>query len=142
MALKNPASDLVEYLHLRTVAGTVLTAGTNLFLGRGKSTDASPSPSVHVLNTGGQAPEPYISGTSREAYYRPTVQVMVRADVDCEEDGETFARGVMAELQQLALTGYVSVLCREAQPYPIGLDDGGRPMWSMNVEAQYKAGLP
>lgn len=138
MALKDPAADVRGLLNGQTLASVALVEGTNLFSGRARSTDEVAAPSVHLLNSGGGAPVPYLGG-AREAYWTPSVQVMVRGAVEDFAAGEALARAVLSYLAQLVPTGYVALFVRESQPTPIGLDDASRPMWSINLELQYKA---
>lgn len=141
MALKNAAADVMAALSGLVVSGVELTDGVNLFNGGVRPNDETPAPCVFLLNTGGGAPSPYVSGSRRSMYFA-TVQVMVRGAVEDFEAGESLARGVLAELALLVPTGYVSIFARESAPTPIGYDDAGRPMWSLNFEVQYVASLP
>ena len=135
-ALKNPALDLVDFLTTKAAGGVALTKGTNLFVGFARRQDATPSPSVFALNTGGPPPLPYLNG-GRRADVRAMVQVMVRSAVNDFETGETIAREVLAWLHQQTVPGYVAVLARDSQPAFLGEDSNNHYMWSLNLECQY-----
>ncbi len=141
MALKNPASDLVDFLTTKSAGGVTLTKGTNLFASRMLSVDSAPDQAVFCLNTGGPSPTPYLGG-GRESWYRPTVQVMFRGPTGDPATGEGIARGVFERLHHASVTGYTAVLRREAQPAFLGEDGDQRGQWVINVECQYKAALP
>ena len=142
MPLANPAVDLVDFLHLKVLAGVTLTKGTNLFVGQVRAEDQTPSPSAFVLNTGGPQPTPYLGG-AREAYWRPTVQVLVRGAAQANEAGERLALAAFSALAlaSVPMTGggsYVAVLPRDSAPNYLGQDDSRRGLWSMNFECQFK----
>lgn len=141
MSLRNPASDLVDFLTSKTAGGVVLTRATNLFVGGLRSADEAPSPAVFVQNTGGPEPVPYLGG-AREAWQRPTVQVLVRGPVDDTATAESVARGVYELLQMATISGYVAILSRASAPEPLGPDDDLRDILTMNFECQYKSAMP
>lgn len=139
ITLKNPASDLAAALTGNTVGGVALVSGTNLFFRQ-----IHPVPmglQVVLLNTGSFAPEPYLSPTA-SAYFRDSVQVLVYGmpGEDGFGDGETLARGLAGELQQRAVSGYVSVTLVSGPFNYVGQDpDTQRHIWSLNVNMTYTA---
>lgn len=135
----DPAGDLVAFLDGKTLAGVELVAGTNLFIGPLLPEEIVASPVVSLLNTGGVAPTPFISGSNREAYYRPSVQVLTRSVVSDFADGESLARAVFAELYLSTVSGYVGIFVRESQPVYLGTDASDRHTWTTNLEARYVA---
>jgi hypothetical protein len=142
VSLLNPASDLATFLTTKVAGGVTLTLGTNLFSGRMLSQDSTPTRAVFVLNTGGQAPAPYLSGTARESYYAPSVQVLVRGPVQDFQAGESMARGVFELLHQATIAGYVQVLARDSAPVLLELDSAQRGIWAINLDCEYTASLP
>lgn len=140
MPLKNPASDLVDFLHTKVAGSVTFTRGTNLFIGRLRSTDTTPSPALFCLNSGGGASSPLLGG-HRTSYKSPLVQLQVRGPAGDDETGEAFARGI-AELVDLAsVTGYVACFLRDSQPAYLGVDGDDHGLWSLNVELQYLVSL-
>lgn len=138
--LKNPASDLATYLAGKTVGGVALVQATNLFVGKMRGNDTTPSPSVWLLNTGGPPPEPYLGG-SRQGFYRAQVQILVRGPAGDMQTGEQIARDVFELVAQLQLTGYVSTFAQSAQPIWLLEDNAQHDVWVTNVECQYVAAL-
>lgn len=139
MTTKNPAADLVDFLHGKTAGGVALTKATNLF--KGPMRAETPAPCVFALNTGGPQPESY-AHSSRRAYYHPTVQLLIRGPAGDIEAGEDLARGVFELVHQLALPGYVTVVARDSQAVLVSVEDSAQhPVWAVNVEAQYVASL-
>src|SRR5574343_1374723 len=110
ITLKNAASDLAAALNGQTVGGVALVSGQNLFW-RANHPDGW-SLSVQLRNTGGQAPEPYINGSSPQAVFRAGVQVLVYGvpGEDGFDAAETLARGVLGFLQQATVSGYVQIM--------------------------------
>lgn len=141
MSLLNPAADLRAFLSGQTAGATLLTAGANLFSGRLLSDEVLPAQVVCLLNTGGMAPQPYLSPT-RQALYVAAVQVLVRGPVGNLDAGETLARGVMSLLAQSTVAGYVQVLARDSAPVLLEVDSARRGIWACNVDATYAASLP
>lgn len=139
MIFKNPASDLAAVVTGQTLGGVALVSGQNLFF---EQIHPMPfSTSVFFLNSGGLPPEPYLSPTA-SAYLRPTVQVLVYATPgeDGFAEGEALTRGLAGYLQQLTVSGYVSVVFNESQASYLGMDgDTQRHMWSWNCRAEYVA---
>lgn len=140
MALLNPAADLRTFLTGKVAGGVTLTQGTNLFSGRMLVDDLSPGQAVFLLNTGGSAPEPLIT-PSRQAYYRPSVQLLVRGPVGNLEAGEALARGVFELVQQATVAGYVQVLARDSAPVLLEVDSAKRGIWGTNLDCEYVAAL-
>ena len=140
MALPNPALDVATYLAGKTAGGVVLASGTNLFAGPMRADDLTQSPAVFVLNTGGQAPEPYLGG-ARRSFFRPTVLLQVRGPVGDMGAGEAFARGLYELLHLQTLTGYVACYARDAQPLYLGEDTYAHGLWSINLELQHATAL-
>ncbi|GMV19026.1 MAG: hypothetical protein AMXMBFR56_72500 [Polyangiaceae bacterium] len=139
-AVKNPAEDVVNFLDTKTAGSLTLAKATNLFVGFMRAQDRTPSPSVYALNTGGPGPLPYL-GTGRQAYLRPTVQVMVRGPAGDFQAGEAIARAVLEYLQQQTVPGYVACFARDSQPAWLGEDSDQHGLWSINLELQYTATL-
>jgi hypothetical protein len=137
--LKNPASDMATALDGETVGGVQLTTGQNLFYRM-----VHPMPMglvVSLLNSGGDAPEPYFASTP-SAFFRATVQALIYGmpGEDGFVDGEALARGLIEELHQQPLSGYVAVYARDSQPAFLGADpETQRWQWSVNFELQYTA---
>lgn len=138
--IRNPAYDVAQFLTTKTVGGVVLTVGTNLFISRMPDTDRSPSPAVACLNTGGEAPAPYLDD-SRRSYFSASVQVLVRSAVDDFEAGERVARGIIEWCHQRVAVGYVTWLSRDSQPGYLGPDANHRHTWAINLDAEYAAEL-
>jgi len=137
ITIKDPAGDLGTALNAQTVGGVALATGINLF-----TRQIHPMPMslvVSLLNTGGSTPEPYLSPTA-SAYFRPAVQVLVYGTPgeDGFVAGEALSRGVLGQLQQATVSGYVSIRFQESQPTYVGPDpETMRHVWSMNLAAEY-----
>lgn len=139
VTLKNCASDVVTALNGQTLGGVALATGNNLF--------AYPTPYplsdlvVEVVNPGGGEMAPYIGSTDKALATSP-VQVLIHSSpgADGFSQGETLGRAVLGYLQQNVLSGYVTVLSREASPTWLGMDpETQRNSWSINLEAIYDA---
>jgi hypothetical protein len=141
MPLKDVAADVAAFLTTKTAGGVVLTLGTNLFRGRMREGDRTPSPAVFCLNTGGPEPEFYVGGR-RTALYRPTVQVMVRGPAGDDQVGELIAREVLAWLSMQTPAGYASWNARDSQPAFLGVDSDQHGQWAINLECIYRVSLP
>lgn len=139
-AVKDAAADVANFLDTRVAGATTLAKGANLFIGSMRSQDRTPSPSVFVLNTGGPSPLPYL-GTGRQAYLRPTVQIMVRGPAGDFQAGELLARAVLEYVHQQAVPGYTACFSRDSQPAWLGEDSDQHGLWSINIELQYAATL-
>lgn len=135
MALPNAAQALATVLE---AAGLGLArppaADANLFTAPMPEADGVPDVCVALVNTGGGPPDAYVAGTTRAAYYHPSVQVRVRSSPEDFEGGETLARQALEALNLSSPAGFV--LCRVDQSAPtyFGPDQGGRHRWSFNVE--------
>lgn len=138
--LKDPAGDVAAFLNGKTAGATLLTLGTNLFIGEMRSGDRTPAPAVFCLGTGGPSPEPYLGG-HRTALYRPMVQVLVRGPAGDNQAGELLAREVLAWLNLQVVAGYLSWFARDSAPAYLGADRDQHGQWSMNIECQYRASL-
>lgn len=138
--LKNPAYDIVQFLTTKTVGGVLLTAASNLFIGRMPDNEKTASPCVSVLNTGGGEPQSMLSG-ERQSVYTSSVQVLVRSAVDDFAAGEALGRGVIEWCHQRVVTGYLSWYARDSQPALLGPDASGRLVWAINFDAEYLATL-
>lgn len=138
--LKNPAYDVAQYLHAKTVGGQLLTLASNLFIGRMPDTDKTSSPCVAVLNTGGASPQSLLSG-ERQSVYSASVQVMVRSSADDFAAGEALARGVIEWCHQRVIAGYLSWYSRDSQPALLGPDSDQHLVWAINLDAEYLATL-
>lgn len=139
--LKNPAADVVAFLDAKQAGATTLTRSTNLFIGHMRSFERTTAPAVFALNSGGGSPEPYVQG-HRTALFRPTVQVLIRGPAGDLEAGENLARGVYAWLHQRVVTGYTSWYARDSAPALVSVEDSAQhPVWSINLECQYRSRL-
>jgi hypothetical protein len=136
VALKDPAADLVTFLTGKTLGGVALVSGTNLFSSGLRPDDQTTSPAVFCLNSGGPEATAYLGG-NREAFHRPTVQVMIRGGAAAFAAGETLARGVFDELYLAAPTGYVELVPRDSQPAYLGDDEANRGQWVINLECHW-----
>lgn len=138
MTLLDPATDIVAVLTGQTLGGQALVSGTNLFSGMQYPL---PNLAVRVLNSGGAAPEAYISGTTAAATFHASVQCIINAPpgADGYNLGEALARGVLGYLQQRTPSGYVSLLAQASHPLYAGPDEDGRHLFTLNFEARYTA---
>lgn len=136
MALKDPATDLVTFLNGKTLGGVLMDDGTNLFSSGLRPDDYTEGSGVFLLNSGGASPSLYLNG-NREAYYRPSVQVMVRGGVGDFAGGEALARAVYDELFLADVTGYVTIQPQDSQPSYLGDDEANRGLWVLNLECQW-----
>jgi hypothetical protein len=140
VALPDCGLAVANYLAGKTCGGVVLALGANLFAGPTRSIDRTPSEAVFCLETGGAAPSPYL-GTGRQAFYRASVQVMVRGPVGEHQAGADLARGVLETLNQAPVPGFVATFARDSAPAYLGTDDDDRPSWSINFELEHVATL-
>jgi len=139
ITLKNPASDLAVALNGQTVGGVALSSGGNLY-----STLIHPMPQglvVSLLNGSSSEPAPYLSPTP-SAFFSASVQCLVYGSPgeDGFASGETLARGVIGQLHQASVSGYVAIFSRNSQPAYLGPDpQTQRHSWSFNLDCQYVA---
>lgn len=135
--LLNPASDLVAAVTGQTLGGVALTSGENLFSG---VIPQNVSMGVFLLNAGGEAPEPYC-GSDSQSVFRSTVVLMVRGVAGSVgyTDSETLARAVLGYLHLRSVSGYISVRALHPHPDFIGNDETGRPQWTAQISAWFKA---
>lgn len=141
--IANPAYDLAAYLQGKAAGAVTLARGANVFIGPMRAEDQTPSPAVFLLNSGGPPSTPYLGG-ERIAYFRSTVQVLIRGAARQFEASETFARALLGllHLAPVPLAGgpdtYVAVLARDSAPAYLSEDDSRRALWGMNFECQYR----
>lgn len=139
---RDVASDLALVLEASTLGLARPPAmAANLFLGALPEDDdfSVPDVAVAILSTGGANVEPYLGG--RSAYMRATCQVLVRGPREDYETGQLLALGVHSALTLPELDPYVYVKVRESAPFRLPTDGSDRPLWSLNVEAQYSSEL-
>jgi hypothetical protein len=139
LTLINPATAVIAVLNGTTVGGVALVTGTNLFA---KQVTPLPYQSLVVaLNTGGYAPEPYITPTSK-AYMKSRVQLLIYGDPGSNgfDAGEALAFGLVGAVQQsLTVAGAVRCVFEESAPTYVGADpESSRHVWSLNLQVEYK----
>lgn len=118
--------DIVSAL----VSSGVGVANTTIFLGAVRDQTIK-GYSVWVLPTGGAAPIPDIAGSSGADLRMTRVQVRVRGDINAHDVAYAKALATFTALHKQQPAGYVSWLCDE--PVYLGLDQGDRSDWSVNV---------
>lgn len=136
--LKNPASDLATAITGQSLGGVTVTSGTNLFF---RALHPIPIDSaIYLLNLGGPPPDPYVT-TAREAIYEAVVQAVTYSapGEDGYDIGRALVAGFMGYVQQLSVSGYVSVLCNQAQPNYLVDPDTQRHVFTLDVTMRYKA---
>lgn len=123
--MSSPAQDL-RYV-LEADSSLDLSFGTNLFVGEMQNSLAS---AVVLLDTGGYSPDP-------GPYYKPTLQVIVRAASGEYASGYTLAESIRSCLHEytgqpdsstMEYTGVWSI----GDPMYLGTDESGRPLFSLN----------
>lgn len=132
--MATPEIDIAT--HIANQLGA-LTLGTNCFhspVRPANEAELIPAKAVFSYVTGGTTPYDYCGEDRAER--RSRVQVIVRGDRDDYAGTLSLARSIrdVVHRSDTTLTDYVQVRVMEEDPIPIGVDDQGLPMYSINAE--------
>lgn len=115
------------------------TLGTNLFLA---VMPESPDALVAVYETSGSAPQETM-GAAAWAIDQPSLQVICRAargDYPGARDKAVTIRGILAAVVETTLSGiHVMRISSQGSVLPMGEDENGRPMVSINFQCQVRS---
>lgn len=137
--MRDTADDIATVL---AGAGLSLVKGTNLFLGlmppAGLSSDGVtvPAKCVSVMHTGSPSPQGFV-GQGKKALATASCQIVVRGEREDRQGTRDLAFAIYEALNQTTPAPYVSMMVRESTPLEGPADDGQRPRWVMNAQAQY-----
>jgi hypothetical protein len=111
------------------------TLGTDIFRGRMRSAgDGIPHDSVFVRTSGGPPPLPYGGQTAEETRFT-ALQVIVRGDPEDYDGALTTARSVRDQMHDIPPSAsYIACRMQQSEPLPIGEDETGATMFSLNFE--------
>jgi hypothetical protein len=132
--LKDVAADLAAQL---VAAGLGLVSAQNLFVGETPADESVVPSSAVFLSSSGGSQSPLLGG-QRTGIAEPVLQVRVRGDREGFEAAQTLAFGVYGALHLTTPAGYISVVAREAQPFYLGTDSAGRPIFTTNFVVSYR----
>ncbi len=117
-------------------AGLGLTLGQNIYWGKEREVDPDtgvPSKAVFVVNRLGAAPDNYIDESRTPQAREPLLQIVVRSEPQDFTGGYALARSVKDALHDIHLSGYDACRVTQAEPVPIGENDSGEHLFSLNV---------
>ena len=125
----NPASeDLKDFIELSST-GLDFTFGTNMFIG---DMPDKPDNCITLYDTGGPAPQ------ANYDYYKPTVQILIRGDIQGYQNAWDQANSLSNALHGVAgetvNSTYYSQILASSDLMFVGKDDSNRPIFSINFE--------
>ncbi len=125
--MESPAYDLQKYYENQTSLSVTCTTG------RQSGTDKC----VTFYDSGGD-PEQNLLNLSENGWKYPTIQVMIRGNVNAYTDTRELAEDVYSQLHKaMRFTSnshdYEQVIAT-GEPIFMGYDDNNRPEWSINFE--------
>lgn len=131
--MATPEIDIAT--HIADQLGT-WTLGTNCFnapVRPSNEAELVPAKAVFAYVSGSVAPYNYC-GESR-AQRQSRVQIVVRGDRDDYAGTLSDARAIRDTVHgsDVTLTDYVQISTLDGEPIPLGIDDQGLPMFSINV---------
>lgn len=146
MTLKKVDEDVCQYLHDQGVCTYNEPLYTNVFIGlpRPPRNDSLGNAEVPVKSAWviiQPGPEPQrVFGHDHRILEIP-VQLLVRAEQNHYLDGRDFAEDIWNTLEGSIPTGYFHFLAQQSGPIPVGTDDNGNPMFSLNFMVTYQEDL-
>jgi hypothetical protein len=146
MTLKKVDEDVAQFLHDAGVVEYNQPLFTNIFIGlpRPAKNDSSgnaliPTKSAWVIIQPGPEPQ-RVFGHDHRIHEIP-VQLLVRGEQNHYLDGRDFAEEIWNTLEGTTPTGYFHFLAQQSGPIPVGTDDNGNPMFSLNFACTYQEQL-
>lgn len=146
MTLKKTDEDVCQYLNDAGVCIYNQPLDNNIFIGlpRPPKTDNNgnaiiPVKSAWVILQPGPEPQ-RIYGHATRILEIP-FQILVRGKVNKSLDARDFAEDIWDCLEGSIPTGYFHFLAQQSGPIPIGSDDNGCPLFSLNFMATYEETL-
>lgn len=139
--MPTPDLDVADHLAAAVPAPDLGTVGVDIFRGPVRPAVAGhvPHAAIFVLATGGPAPEPYFRvGASSASFYKVSVQVRVRGNVEKFLDAQTKALQVRDKLHLAEIAGYVAVKVLQSEPIYLGQDDLEHHEFSVNATLWFK----
>ena len=135
MSLRDVQMDVVLLLEAAGLGSTTSNPPT-LFAGQYPA--SAPDAFMAARYSGGTAPARYLANTG-QAYYTPTVTVLVRGEPHAHEATRQRAVAAWEALQGARPAGYVQVEPEDAGPNELVEDESSRPRFSFTVRLEYAA---
>lgn len=146
MTLKKVDEDIAQYLNDQGIVNYNEPLFSNIFLGlpRPAKNDSSgntliPTKSAWVIVQPGPEPQ-RVFGHDHRIHQIP-VQIMVRGEQNKYIDTRDFAEVIWNTLEGSTPTGYFHYLAQQSGPIPVGMDQNGNPMFSLNFMTTYQETL-
>lgn len=146
MTLKKIDEDLAQYLDDQGICTYNEPLFSNVFIGlpRPSKNDSLgnaliPTKSAWIIVQPGPEPQ-RIFGHDHRIHTIP-IQIMVRGEQNKYLDARDFAEDIWNTLEGAQPTGYFHYLAQQSGPIPVGFDDNGNPMFSINIMATYQESL-
>lgn len=139
--MPTPDIDVANHLAAAVPAPDLGIVGTDIFRGpvRPAKVGFVPHAAIFVLATGGPAPSPYFSVAGVSAsFYKVSVQVRVRSNVEKFGDAQTKALQVRDKLHLANIAGYVACKVLQSEPIYLGQDDLEHHEFSVNATLWFK----
>lgn len=135
-ALPDVAADIAAYLE---GAGLGLTRGTNLFAADEVPdfADTATANEVYVMASGGPAPKPFLGTGS--SLHQMSASVLIRGTHMTKTSAGALAASVLRALHLAPISGYVSVLARDALPVYLSVEPHDAPGWSVGVTCLFQS---
>jgi hypothetical protein len=144
VTLRKTDEDVCEYLANQGICTYNQTLDNNVFIGlpRPPKTDTNgnaliPVKSAWVIIQPGPEPQ-RVFGHDHRILEIP-FQIMIRGEKNKSLDARDFAEDVWNCLEGAIPTGYFHFLAQQSGPIPIGNDDNGCPLFSLNFMATYQS---
>lgn len=146
MTLKKVDEDIAQYLNDQGICTYNQPLFSNVFIGlpRPAKNDSAgnsfiPTKSAWIIPQPGPEPQRVFGHDHR--INQIAIQIMVRGEQNHYLDGRDFAEEIWNTLEGAIPTGYFHFLAEQSGPIPVGLDDNGNPMFSLNFMATYQETL-
>lgn len=146
MTLKKIDEDIAQFLDNSGICTYNQPLFSNIFLGQPRpyKNDASgnaiiPVKSAWVIVQPGPEPQ-RVFGHDHRIHAVP-VQLLIRGEQNKYIDTRDFAEEIWNTLEGSTPTGYFHYLAQQSGPIPVGMDQNGNPMFSINIMATYQETL-
>lgn len=104
---------------------------------------------VACILDGGLTPDVCHNGTPNPTTYKPLVQVLIRSDVGCYDEGLDLTREMIEAVHLSApptdatdtsdpMFGFMDARVAESQPNSLGEINDGQHEWSFNIDLEYE----
>lgn len=145
MTLKKVDEDVAQYLDDQGIC-TYNQSGANIFIGspRPPKSDSSgnwliPMKSAWIIIQPGPEPQ-RVFGHNYRVHQIP-FQILIRGEPNKSLDAKDFAEDIWNTLEGAIPTGYFHFMAQQSGPIPIGMDQNGNSMYSLNFMATYQEDL-